>query len=94
LFTRWASQRRDTKVIGPGLGWWSRGRGEREGDRGWRILFGLFGGGVEAGQRYAVVFGARIRRGAAPAAKPKTARQLRRETRRSQRAAKATARRG
>jgi hypothetical protein len=90
LFTRWATDERDTKVIGPGLGWWSKGRGVNEGDRAWRILFGLFGGGVQAGRKYAVVFGARINRGAArprakPRAKPKTAGQLRRESRRATR---------
>jgi hypothetical protein len=86
LFTRWATPERDTKIIGPGLGWWTRGRGAFEGDRSWRMLFGLFGGGVQAGRKYAVVFGAKIQRGAAPAAKPKTARQLRREARRAMRA--------
>jgi hypothetical protein len=93
LFTRWATPERDTKVIGPGLGWWSKGRGVNEGDRGWRILFGLFGAGVEAGRKYSVVFGARINRGAAPPAKPKTARQLRRESRRAKRADRQRARR-
>ena len=84
LFTRWAGAERDTKVIGPGLGWWWKGRGpEREGERGWRMLFGLFGAGVENGRKYSVVFGARVDRGAAPPPKPKTARQIRRETRRA-----------
>ncbi|MEM9461208.1 MAG: hypothetical protein AAGF11_44000 [Myxococcota bacterium] len=75
-FTRWATPERDIKVIGPGLGWWVKGRGATEGDRHWRALFGLFGGGVEAGQRYISVFGARIPRGAAvrtdPASDPAT----------------------
>jgi hypothetical protein len=63
LYTRVITGRGDTKVIGPGLGWWTKGHGSREGDRGWRILFGLFGGGIEEGRRYATVFGARVDRG-------------------------------
>ncbi|MEX1365142.1 MAG: hypothetical protein AB1Z98_18580, partial [Nannocystaceae bacterium] len=64
-FTRWATPERDTKVIGPGLGWWTRGRGINEGDLHWRALFGLFGGGREGGQRYTAILGRKIPRGAA-----------------------------
>jgi hypothetical protein len=74
VFTRAAGPHVDLKVVGPGLAWWARGKGEREGDRLWRILFGLFGGGVEGGERYAVVFGARVRRGPARAPKAKAER--------------------
>jgi hypothetical protein len=60
LFTRHANASRDTKVIGPGLGWWIRGKGEDEGDLHWRALFGLFGGGRENDERYVALFGAKI----------------------------------
>ena len=82
LYTRWAGKSADTKVIGPGLGWWSKGRGPNEGNRGWRILFGAFGAGVENGRRYTAVFGAHIDRGPAkPPSKAAKRRQARREAR-------------
>jgi hypothetical protein len=56
---------RDLHVLGPGLAWWSVGRGLHRGDRMWRALLGLFGGGVEGGQRYVALFGAKIPVGAA-----------------------------
>lgn len=62
-FLRVAGPRIDTKVIGPGLGWWTRGRGAHEGDFHWRALLGIFGGGVEAGRKYVSLFGGRIDRG-------------------------------
>ena len=85
LFTRWATENRDTKVIGPGLAWWQKGRGEYEGEKSWRILFGLFGGGVANGRKYAAVFGRRIDRGPAPPPKPKTKRQKRRDAKKAAR---------
>jgi hypothetical protein len=106
-FLRWATPERDTKIVGPGLGWWTRGRGPDEGDLHWRVLFGLLGGGRQDGQRYLSFFGARIPRGAAvvrvdpasselergrPGTKP--ARQAKRSERRARRAARAAARRG
>ncbi len=86
LYTRVATGRGDTKVIGPGLGWWTKGLGPREGDRHWRALFGLFGGGVEDGRRYAAIFGAKVDRGPAKAkvrGGAKAKRQARAETRRA-----------
>jgi len=65
-YLRWATPSLDTKVVGPGLGWWSRGTGVREGDRSWRALFGLFGAGIEGGRRYVALFGRKIDRGPAP----------------------------
>ncbi len=103
-FARWATPERDTKIIGPGLGWWTNGRGPNEGDLHWRALFGLFGGGHVDGQRYIALFGAKIPRGKAVRVDPasgnaggstsrRTERRLRRDLRRSKRAAKATRRR-
>ncbi|WP_293253701.1 hypothetical protein [Nannocystis sp.] len=46
-------------VVGPGLGWWTRKHGKAEGLH-WRALFGLIGGGNEAGKRYFSLFGGRI----------------------------------
>lgn len=63
LYTRAAGRRLDTHVIGPGLAWWTRGRGATEGDFHWRVLLGLFGAGVENGRRYVSIFGGRIDRG-------------------------------
>jgi len=63
LFLRAAGPRSDTRVIGPGLGWWTRGRGSTAGDFHWRALLGIIGGGVEAGRRYVSLFGGRIDRG-------------------------------
>ena len=94
-YTRWATRKGDTKVVGPGLGWWTRGRGPNEGDLHWRGLFGLFGGGHEDGERYVSFFGARIPRGPVrtdPSATPKggpapkAARQAKRAERRAKRA--------
>ena len=62
-YMRIAGRRGDTKMIGPGLGWWTRGRGATAGDFHWRALLGLFGGGVEAGRKYVSIFGGRIDRG-------------------------------
>ena len=93
LYTRWATPENDTKVIGPGLGWWSRGSGPREGDQGWRMLFGLFGAGVTEGRKYSVVFGAKLDRGPAPPPKPKSAREKKREDRRSSRKQRQASRR-
>lgn len=60
LYTRRVTAERALNVIGPGLAWWGKGRGPKEGDRMWRALLGLFGGGTENGQRYAAFFGAKI----------------------------------
>ncbi|MEM6292768.1 MAG: hypothetical protein AAGA54_15955 [Myxococcota bacterium] len=90
LFTRWKTPERDTKVIGPGLGWWSRGSLEDPTRRSWRVLFGAFGGGVENGRKYTSILGARIDKGPAPATPTKA--QARRDARRARRAAKAQAR--
>ena len=62
-YLRLAGPRVDTKVIGPGLGWWTRGRGATQGDFHWRAVLGLVGAGVEAGRRYVSIFGGRIDRG-------------------------------
>jgi hypothetical protein len=81
---------RDTRIIGPGLGWWTRDPAEDA--LHWRALFGLFGGGHAEGRRYFSIFGARIDRGPMPAgAEPqarmgRTSRVLRRAERRAQRA--------
>ncbi|MCA9653550.1 MAG: hypothetical protein H6712_02125 [Myxococcales bacterium] len=101
-FTRWATPERDTKIIGPGLGWWTKGRGATEGDLHWRALFGLFGAGVEAGTRYIAILGRKIPRGAAVRVDPKgssgakgsTSRRERRRERRALRQAKRAAERG
>jgi hypothetical protein len=87
-YLRWATRTRDTKIIGPGLYWWTRGRGADEGDRHWRALFGLFGGGEQDGQRYLSLFGARIPRGAAVRVEgsPSTRRQERHQARQARRA--------
>lgn len=80
LFTRHVRKNgRETSVVGPGLGWWHRQHGD-EPSLHWRALFGAFGGGNEAGQRYFSLFGGKIklkpkpvwvpRRKPAPAAKP------------------------
>jgi hypothetical protein len=52
---------RNLHVIGPGLAWWTKGKGPKQGDRSWRALLGLFGGGIENGQRYAAIFGAKVK---------------------------------
>jgi hypothetical protein len=99
-FFRARNERRDVKVVGPGLAWWTRGVGAQEGNRSWFALFGLVGGGVENGRRYASVFGARIDRGPAPSATqstpagaaPTSRRALRRVERAAKRAAKRDAR--
>jgi hypothetical protein len=67
-FFRWKTPEADTKVIGPGLGWWTKGTGAREGELHWRALFGVFGGGRAEGRKYISIFGARIDRGPAPGA--------------------------
>ncbi len=90
LFTRWKTPERDTKVIGPGLGWWTRGSETDPAARGWRVLFGAFGAGVENGRKYMSVFGGRIDRGPAPA--QPTEGQARRDARRDRRSAKREAR--
>ncbi len=99
-YLRSASHRGDTRVIGPGLGWWTRGRGATEGDFHWRALLGLFGGGVEAGRRYVSIFGGRIDRGPGRAPpervrvkKERKAKVARTATPRKAKAAKRTAKR-
>ena len=75
---------RDTRVIGPGLGWWTRDPAEQA--LHWRAVFGLFGGGRAEGRRYISIFGARIDRGPVapePAAQGKQGRALRRAERRA-----------
>ena len=64
LFTRLNNAERDLKVIGPGLGWWTKGKGATEGDLHWRALFGAFGGGREGDRRYRAVFGRKVDAGA------------------------------
>lgn len=97
-YTRWATPERDLKVIGPGLGWWIKGKGPLEGDKHWRALFGLFGGGIEGGQRYFALFGAKLG-GAAQGPKGKgsvggsTSRREQRALRRAARKAARAARR-
>lgn len=92
-YLRLANRKRDTKIIGPGLGWWTKGRGAAEGDLHWRVLFGLFGGGHENGQRYLSFFGARVPRGAAAvrvegsATSRREQRKIRRQARRAERRA-------
>ena len=98
LYTRWKTPEKDTKVIGPGLGWWTRGSAEDPNARSWRGLFGIFGGGVEKGRKYMSIFGAKIDRGPAPveptkAEKRRQAREERREAKRVQRQTRRTARR-
>lgn len=66
-YARWADKDKDTKIVGPFLGWWSKGKGEFEGDRHWRALFGVFGAGVENGRKYRAILGRKIDAGAAPA---------------------------
>ncbi|MEM7158398.1 MAG: hypothetical protein AAF799_36505 [Myxococcota bacterium] len=92
-FFRWRTPERDTKVIGPGLGWWTKGRGATEGDLHWRALFGLFGGGRAGGQRYISLFGRAIPRGPVAVkvdgkAKGSTSRRDRRRMRRASRKAR------
>ena len=83
LFTRWKTPERDTKVIGPGLGWWTKGSSEDPSAHGWRALFGAFGAGVKNGRKYTAVFGAKIDRGPAPTQPTKSqARRARRQQRR------------
>jgi hypothetical protein len=97
LFSRAKNKKRDLKVIGPGLGWWTKGLGQNAGNRSWRALFGLFGGGVENGRKYVSIFGGRIDRGPAPgaatpaggaSAKPTSKRALRKLERRARRDAR------
>ncbi len=52
---------RDTWVAGPGLAWGTVSGDALTPNRSWRMLFGLFGGGNEDGNRYAVVFGAKVK---------------------------------
>lgn len=87
LFTRWKTPQRDTKVIGPGLGWWFNGDDEDPTARGWRGLFGAFGAGVANGRKYTSIFGAKIDRGPAPT--EPTRAQRRREKRDAKKAARA-----
>src|SRR5690606_17478326 len=91
LYFRWSTPEQDTRIIGPGLGWWTRGKGIREGDHGWRMLWGFAGGGVEQGRRYAVFFGRKFDRGPQSAAAQARweARQARRDARGTQRRARA-----
>lgn len=91
-FLRVAGRRGDTRIIGPGLGWWTEGRGSKLGDFHWRVLLGLFGGGTEAGRRYATVFGARVDRGPAGPRMPSTKRAARRAEREARKAARVEAR--
>jgi len=88
-YFRFANRKRDTKVVGPGLGWWTRGRGPNEGDLHWRVLFGLFGGGHEKGQRYLSFFGGRIPRGPVAGPSPAPAEQAARDDKRAKRAKRA-----
>lgn len=67
LYARRKTADKTLNVVGPGLAWWGKGEGVREGDRWWRALLGLFGGGTEGGQRYVALFGAKIPRGRAKA---------------------------
>jgi hypothetical protein len=97
-YLRVAGRRGDTHVVGPGLGWWTRGHGATEGDYHWRGLFGLFGGGVEAGRRYVSIFGGRIDRGPGTAPPPRAkratrTRKARKPMERTARPAKRTAKR-
>src|SRR5690606_16615112 len=94
-YFRWATPEKDTRIIGPGLAWWTRGQGTYEGDRGWRILWGFTGGGVERGRRYAVFFGRQLHRGpVSPKAQPRwEARRARIEARAVQRQERQAARR-
>ncbi|RMG98676.1 MAG: hypothetical protein D6705_05255 [Deltaproteobacteria bacterium] len=88
FYTRFSGPKGDTRVIGPLLGWWTRGRGSSEGDLHWRALFGLFGGGVEDGVRYTAILGAKIRHDGARArarSARRAARRARREARRAER---------
>lgn len=87
LYTRWATSLKDTKVIGPGLGWWTRGRGPNAGEFAWRALFGAFGAGREDGRRYISIFGAKIDRGPANAS-AQTRRRLRALDRQARRASR------
>lgn len=48
-----------TTVIGPGLGWWTR-KSNKVKALHWHALFGIVGGGNEAGKRYFSLFGGRI----------------------------------
>lgn len=52
-----------TRVIGPGLGWWTRDNEQSRFGPGlhWRVLLGLFGGGNQAGERYFSILGAKIK---------------------------------
>ena len=86
VYTRFAGPTGDTRIVGPLLAWWTRGRGSHEGDLHVRVLFGLFGGGVEDGVRYTSVFGARIRHDRAASQARTKARRARREARRARRA--------
>ncbi len=63
--------RRTLRVVGPGLGWWRYVGEGATSDFHWRMLFGLFGGGRQSGQRYVAIFGAKVRAGAAPVREPR-----------------------
>lgn len=73
-FFRWANRAKATSVVGPGLAWWIKDH-DPAGDLHWRALFGLFGGGHQAGRRYISIFGAKIWRGPAPPPKAKKPRR-------------------
>ena len=60
LFARHTKKDRAVTVLGPGLGWWTRQTGKQKALH-WRALFGIVGGGNEAGQRYFSLVGARIK---------------------------------
>ena len=60
LMARHVNRKGDaTTVVGPGLGWWTR-KSNKVKALHWRALFGLVGGGNEAGKRYFSLFGGRI----------------------------------
>ncbi len=74
LFVRRVNRRGETfAVVGPGLGWWSRSKTRAGPGLHWRALFGLIGGGNEAGNRYFSLFGGRLK------LKPKTVWEPRRK---------------
>ena len=60
LLVRHVKRDKALNVIGPGLGWWTRKTGKQKALH-WRALFGLIGGGNEAGKRYFSLLGGRIK---------------------------------
>jgi hypothetical protein len=61
LLARHVNRKGDaTTVVGPGLGWWTRKSEQGQKALHWRALFGIVGGGNEAGKRYFSLFGGRI----------------------------------